>query len=80
MKNRKQKQVQSKKPTHNLDETNTNQFSSSNAKQLSGHTKVSTNCTIHSSVLTHLNTEKKMKGKKVIPFAVKQNLGDNKKG
>ena len=80
MKNRKQKPVQSKKQTHNLDETGNNHFSITNVKQSSGHTKVSTNCTIHSSVPAHLNIEKKMKGKKIVISAVKQNSGDNKKG
>jgi len=80
MKNRKQKPFQPKKIVHNLDETANNHFSISTTKQFSGHTKVSTNCTINSSVPAHLIANKKMKGKKINSPAYRQNPVELKKG
>ncbi len=73
MKNRKQKVVQPKKILVLQEETNINPSSGFNYKQTSGHTKMSTNCTIHSSVGPHPTIQKSQKNKKNSHSASKDN-------
>jgi len=64
MKNRKQKQSQPKKVIlHSEEHTHTN-IINPGCKQVSGHTKISTNCTIHSTTATHTGIDRKQKNKK----------------
>lgn len=64
MRGRKQKQSAPKKVTITSGEGFSSHFAYNNAKQVSGHTKISTNCTIHSSATGQAAIDRKHKNKK----------------
>jgi len=64
MKSRKQKQSQPKKVTLLSEEHAPTHIISTGYKHISGHTKISTNCTIHSIAATHTGNDRKPKTKK----------------
>ena len=66
MKNRRQKQITHKKTNITIEEMQHVEMSTNSGKNPSNHTKISTNCTIHSTVGGCPTKEKRQKSKKNI--------------
>lgn len=73
MKNRRQRQIGSKRPQNILEEVQHGEMSTSNCKNASSHTKISTNCTIPSTVGLHPTPEKRTRNRKNGKSSTKEN-------
>lgn len=76
MKNRRQKAVQPKRVNLSNEEQVPGEFSSSIPKNTSTHTKISTNCTIHSTLAVHPNSHKRSRNKKIDKSVTKENVSE----
>jgi len=76
MKNRKQKQIPPKRHHNVLEEMQHSEVSTNNGKNPSSHTKISTNCTIHSTVGLHPTPEKRTRSRKNGKSSTKENTSE----